>query len=260
MRMSKLSVSSVRSVQPEPRRRTCEAAAIIDEKEGDGRGTARVPRLPLCPRVRYRIKDFVTILPIGSQVFGFAEGGDDGRRPSPSRLEKAPCSSFKISLSASPAAPLLEEASVVIPTALRRGSRPQRHRKTTLFARHRRMGRRERFDPPRAAKIGQVAQEALARRSSLLDSCSPPPTRSARARFAEAETATDPTRIGEIHTRLADIGAHSAEARAATTSLSGLGFSHEAQARPCSISAVGGCASRSPPCSSPSRTCVLDDD
>ena len=47
----------------------------------------------------------------------------------------------------------------------------------------------------------------------------------------EAETATDPHRIAEIQTRLADIGAHAAEARAASI-LAGLGFDHEAQKRP----------------------------
>ena len=53
------------------------------------------------------------------------------------------------------------------------------------------------------------------------------------ALLAEAVTAKDPHRIAEIQTRLADIQAHSAEARAASI-LSGLGFDHEAQARPAS--------------------------
>src|ERR671925_40795 len=52
------------------------------------------------------------------------------------------------------------------------------------------------------------------------------------ALLAEAEHATDPQRIAEIHTRLADIDAHSAPARAAAI-LSGLGFSTADQARPC---------------------------
>jgi ATP-binding cassette subfamily F protein 3 len=53
-----------------------------------------------------------------------------------------------------------------------------------------------------------------------------------RARLmAEAETARDPHRIAEIQTRLADIDAHSAEARAATI-LAGLGFAHAEQGRP----------------------------
>ena len=53
------------------------------------------------------------------------------------------------------------------------------------------------------------------------------------ALLAEAETATDPHRIAEIQTRLADIDAHSAEARAASI-LAGLGFDEAAQRRPCS--------------------------
>jgi ATP-binding cassette subfamily F protein 3 len=47
----------------------------------------------------------------------------------------------------------------------------------------------------------------------------------------EAETAHDPHRIAEIQTRLVDIDAHSAPARAAAI-LSGLGFSTAEQARP----------------------------
>lgn len=51
--------------------------------------------------------------------------------------------------------------------------------------------------------------------------------------MAEAETATDPMRIAAIHTRLSDIDAYSAEARAAII-LSGLGFDAEDQLKPCS--------------------------
>ncbi len=53
------------------------------------------------------------------------------------------------------------------------------------------------------------------------------------ALLEEERTATDPHRIAEIHVRLADIDAHSAEARAATI-LAGLGFDEEAQKRPAS--------------------------
>ena len=49
--------------------------------------------------------------------------------------------------------------------------------------------------------------------------------------LAEAEETDDPHRIAEIHTRLADIGAQSAPARAAGI-LSGLGFDQAAQSRP----------------------------
>lgn len=49
----------------------------------------------------------------------------------------------------------------------------------------------------------------------------------------EAETATDPNRIAEIQTRLVDIDAHAAPARAARI-LAGLGFTEEMQQRPLS--------------------------
>ncbi|MCC6737219.1 MAG: ABC-F family ATP-binding cassette domain-containing protein, partial [Bauldia sp.] len=54
----------------------------------------------------------------------------------------------------------------------------------------------------------------------------------------EAETAKDPNRIAEIHMRLGDIGAHSAEARAGSI-LSGLGFSPETMRGPCSALSGG---------------------
>jgi ATP-binding cassette subfamily F protein 3 len=53
------------------------------------------------------------------------------------------------------------------------------------------------------------------------------------ALLAEAETATDPHRIAEIQTRLVDINAHSAPARAARI-LAGLGFTDAMQHRPLS--------------------------
>ena len=53
------------------------------------------------------------------------------------------------------------------------------------------------------------------------------------ALLAESKTAQEPNRIAAIHTRLADIDAYSAEARAGFI-LSGLGFSGEDQQRPCS--------------------------
>ncbi len=59
-----------------------------------------------------------------------------------------------------------------------------------------------------------------------------PRTPSLASLTAEAEIAHDPHRISEIHTRLGDIDAHSAPARAARI-LSGLGFDEEAQQRPC---------------------------
>ena len=56
--------------------------------------------------------------------------------------------------------------------------------------------------------------------------------------LAEAETATDPARSSEVQTRLADIDAWSAEARAATI-LRGLGFTSAEQAMPCSAFSGG---------------------
>ena len=51
------------------------------------------------------------------------------------------------------------------------------------------------------------------------------------ALMVEAETATDPHRIGEIHARLLDIDAYSSEARAAEIMV-GLGFEQEDLNRP----------------------------
>lgn len=82
------------------------------------------------------------------------------------------------------------------------------------------------------ARIGCIAQEAPSGEQSLLETVLAADTELA-ALSAEAETATDPNRIAEIHTRLADIGAHTATARAASI-LAGLGFDEAAQARPCS--------------------------
>ncbi len=85
---------------------------------------------------------------------------------------------------------------------------------------------------PKNARIGQVAQEAPGTEEALIEIVMAADKERA-ALLKEAETATDPHRIAEIQTRLADIGAHSAEARAATI-LAGLGFDHEAQRRPAS--------------------------
>ncbi len=81
------------------------------------------------------------------------------------------------------------------------------------------------------ARIGGVAQEAPATSETLLDTVLKADEERAGL-LARAETETDPHAIAEIQTRLADIDAHSAEARAATV-LSGLGFPADQQARPC---------------------------
>lgn len=85
---------------------------------------------------------------------------------------------------------------------------------------------------PKNARIGQVAQEAPGTEDALIEIVLSADKERA-ALLKEAETATDPHRIAEIQTRLADIGAHSAEARAASI-LAGLGFDHDAQQRPAS--------------------------
>lgn len=82
------------------------------------------------------------------------------------------------------------------------------------------------------ATVGHVGQEAPGGPQSLLSTVLLS-NQELTALEEEAKTATEPNRIAEIHTRLADIGAHTAEARAATI-LSGLGFDEDAQKRPCS--------------------------
>ncbi|HEY6259403.1 MAG TPA: ABC-F family ATP-binding cassette domain-containing protein [Xanthobacteraceae bacterium] len=82
------------------------------------------------------------------------------------------------------------------------------------------------------ASIERLAQEAPDGPESLLEVV----LKADRERndlMAEAERATEADRIAEIQTRLADIGAHSAPARAAEI-LAGLGFSHADQQRPSS--------------------------
>ena len=84
--------------------------------------------------------------------------------------------------------------------------------------------------PPRW-RIGSLAQEAPSGPESLIEVV----LRADLERDAllrEAETAVEPDRIAEIQTRLVDIDAHSAPARAAAI-LSGLGFSAADQARAC---------------------------
>ncbi len=85
---------------------------------------------------------------------------------------------------------------------------------------------------PKNTRIGQVAQEAPATEEPLIDIVLRADIERT-ALMAEEKTATDPHRIAEIQIRLADIDAHSAEARAATI-LAGLGFDDAAQRRPAS--------------------------
>jgi ATP-binding cassette subfamily F protein 3 len=83
---------------------------------------------------------------------------------------------------------------------------------------------------PRNLRIGAVAQEAPDGPEPLIDVVLAADAERS-ALLAEAEHAGG-LRRAEIETRLIDIGAHSAPARAASI-LHGLGFEAEAQARPC---------------------------
>ncbi len=85
---------------------------------------------------------------------------------------------------------------------------------------------------PRGARIGGIAQEVPSGPESLISVVLAADVERTDL-LAEAETATDPTRISDIYMRLADIEAHSAEARAASI-LHGLGFDNDAQQQPCS--------------------------
>ena len=85
--------------------------------------------------------------------------------------------------------------------------------------------------PPRWS-IGSLAQEAPNGPEKLIEVVLKA-DRERETLMREAEVASDPTRIAEIQTRLVDIEAHSAPARAAAI-LSGLGFSAQDQNRSCS--------------------------
>jgi ATP-binding cassette, subfamily F, member 3 len=85
---------------------------------------------------------------------------------------------------------------------------------------------------PSRWRVGMTAQEAPGGSASLVETVLAADTDLASL-SAEAETATDPHRIAEIHARLHEKRAHAAPARAARI-LAGLGFNEAAQQRPCS--------------------------
>jgi ATP-binding cassette, subfamily F, member 3 len=96
---------------------------------------------------------------------------------------------------------------------------------------------RGRVDFPARNRIGRLAQEAPDGPESLLDVVLAADGERAQL-IAQARIEHDPLRIAEIQTRLADIGAHAAPARAAAI-LAGLGFSHPEQQRPCAAFSGG---------------------
>ncbi|WP_434612783.1 ABC-F family ATP-binding cassette domain-containing protein [Tabrizicola sp. M-4] len=136
--------------------------------------------------------------------------------------------------------PLFEGASATIPTGHKVGLVGRNGAgKTTLF----RLIRGElaleggSISLPSRARIGGVAQEVPSSETSLLDTVLAADEERA-ALLAESQTATDPTRIAEIQSRLADIDAWSAEARASSI-LKGLGFDTDQQRMPCSAFSGG---------------------
>ncbi|WP_434287397.1 ABC-F family ATP-binding cassette domain-containing protein [Celeribacter sp. SCSIO 80788] len=135
---------------------------------------------------------------------------------------------------------LIEEASVTIPTGHKVGIVGRNGAgKTTLF----RLIKGDlvleggSIEIPSRARIGGVAQEVPGNEVSLLDTVLAEDKERASL-MAESETATDPHRIAEIQTRLADIDAWSAEGRASSI-LKGLGFNDEEIAMPCSAFSGG---------------------
>ena len=135
---------------------------------------------------------------------------------------------------------LVENASVTIPTGHKVGLVGRNGSgKTTLFKiiRGEMVLDTGTVSLPKGWKIGGVSQEVPGNEVSLIDTVLRADTER-EALMAEAETATDPTRIAEVQTRLSDIDAWSAEARAASI-LKGLGFTNNEQQMPCSAFSGG---------------------
>jgi len=83
---------------------------------------------------------------------------------------------------------------------------------------------------PRRTRLGYIAQEAPSGTASPFETVLAADVERARL-MEEAETWTDPHRLGDIHDRLLAIDAYTAPARAARILL-GLGFDEEMQSRP----------------------------
>jgi len=136
--------------------------------------------------------------------------------------------------------PLFEGASATIPTGHKVGLIGRNGAgKTTLFnlIRGDLPSETGTITLPSRARIGGVSQEVPGNEVSLIDTVLAADTERAEL-MAESESATDPHRIAEIHTRLADIDAYSAEARASSI-LKGLGFDRVEQKMPCSAFSGG---------------------
>ena len=136
--------------------------------------------------------------------------------------------------------PLLERASAVIPDGHKVGVVGRNGTgKTTLFRLIHGELALESGDIhlPKRARIGGVDQEVPGNEVSLLDTVLSADVERAEL-IAKSEIETDAMAIAEIQTRLADIDAWSAEARAASI-LKGLGFTDAEQAMPCSAFSGG---------------------
>ena len=136
--------------------------------------------------------------------------------------------------------PLFEGASATIPTGHKVGLIGRNGAgKTTLFKliRGELHADNGSISLPSRARIGGVAQEVPGNEVSLLDTVLAADTERAEL-MAESESATDPGRIADIQTRLADIDAWSAEGRASSI-LRGLGFDAQEQLMPCSAFSGG---------------------
>jgi ATP-binding cassette subfamily F protein 3 len=130
---------------------------------------------------------------------------------------------------------LLEGASAHIPVGARVGLVGRNGTgKTTLFGviAGDLSAEQGKIEIPSRWRIRRLAQEAPNGPDRLLDVVLKA-DHERNVLLAEAETTQDPHRIAEIQTRLTDIGAHAAPARAASI-LAGLGFSAADQQRRCS--------------------------
>ncbi len=130
---------------------------------------------------------------------------------------------------------LFDKASVALPTRGRAGFVGRNGAgKTTLFRLVAGEIAAESGDifVPARAKMGRVEQEAPGGPTTLIDFVLAADLERAEL-LDRAQSETDPHEIAEIQTRLADIEAHSAPARASAI-LSGLGFDQRAQQRPLS--------------------------
>ena len=88
------------------------------------------------------------------------------------------------------------------------------------------------IEVPKNFKVGSVSQEAPSTEETLLDTVLSADIERSKL-LHESQVEKDPNKIAEIHTRLSDINAYSAEARASSI-LNGLGFNKNDILKPCS--------------------------